>query len=265
MKKDNYGWDDELDARLISLSKKKLFATEMAKELGKRPASVRFRMHKLGIESSITRAAERYGKWNIKHQHLREAIMIYYQTHTRESTAKKFGLTNSELKSVFTNGYKIAELKHLRKDSRLKSGWSAKQLQFLLQHAGLRPRKWIMTKLGRGTNVCHIKERMQTLGISSRTLQGITLSQFRQAFNQEPEFYLKTDAGPDGGPKGTLPTRWKIIPWVWLDQELKAKRLKTAKEFAILVSARATFQEWIFEGNALRKMKRIVANAKDIA
>lgn len=262
MKRDNYGWDDSLDARLISLSKKKLFATEMAKELDKRPASVRWRMHKLGIESSKTRVAERYGKWNIKHAHLREAVMRFYQTHSYETTAKKFGLTKSEMKSLFSVCYRMAELKHLRKDSRLKSAWSTKQLKFLLQHAGLRPRKWIMEQLDRGKNVCVIKERLGTLGVSSRTLQGITLSQFRQAFEQEPSFYLKTDAGPDGGPKGTLPTRWKIIPWVWLEQEIKAKRLKTPKEFGMLISARAHFQEWIFEGNALRKMKKIV---KDIA
>lgn len=261
MKRDNFGWDADLDARLVSLCKKQLFATEIAKEFGKRPASVRWRMHKLGIEPSTTRVSERYGKWNAKHAHLREAVMQFYQTHSYEQTMKKFGLTRSELKSLFSVSYQMPELAHLRKDRRDHSGWTTKQLKFLLQHAGLRPRKWIMAQIGRGTNVCHIKERMQTLGVSSRTLQGITLSQFREAFNQEPKFYLKTDAGPDGGPKGTLPTRWKIVPWVWLEQELKAKRLKTSKEFAILVSARATFQEWIFEGSALRKMKRIVKAA----
>jgi len=263
MRKDNYGWDDALDARLVSLSKKKMFATEIAKELGKKPASVLWRMKKLRLESARTRVTERFGKWNSKHAHLREEVLRYFQTHSWAQTAKKFGLSDSELKSLFTVAYKMKKLAHIRKDKRDHSPWTTAQLKFLLRHAGLRPRKWIMEQLGRGNNVCHIKERMQALGVSSRTLQGITLSQFRQAFGQEPKFYLQTDAGPDGGPKGTLPTRWKIIPWVWLDRELKARRLKTSREFAILVSARATFQDWIFEGNALRKMKKIIASVKE--
>lgn len=261
MKRDNFGWDAVLDARLRSLAAKKMMATEIAKEIGKKPASISWRMRKLGLTSTRFTADGRFGKWNEKHAHLREAVLVYFQTHTRDQTAKKFGLTDSELKSLFSVAYKMKEFAHIRKDKRLHSAWSTSQLKFLLRHAGLRPRKWIMEKLGRGTNVCHIKERLQALGVSSRTLQGITLSQFRQAFGTEPEFFLQTDAGPNGGLKTALPTRWKIIPWVWLDQEIKAERLKTVKEFAILVSARAAFQEWIFDGNALKKMKRIVKAA----
>jgi hypothetical protein len=261
MKKDNFGWDADLDARLRSLAAKRMFATEIAKEIGKKPASVSWRMRKLGLVSTRFTNDGRFGKWNAKHAYLREAVLVYFQTHTWAETAKKFGLADRELKSLFTASYRMKEFAHIRKDKRLHSAWSTKQLKFLLQHAGLRPRKWIMAQLGRGNNVCHIKERMQALGISSRTLQGITLSQFRQAFDKEPDFFLQTDAGPNGGLKTAMPTRWKIVPWVWLDQELKARRLKTAKEFAIVVSARATFQEWIFEGNALKKMKKIVKDA----
>jgi len=255
---------EELRDSIRALAGKRLFATEIAKKLDIKPAAVRHQLKKMGMPArSRHQVRDRLGKWNSKHAHLREAVLIYFQTHSWEQTAKKFGLKPHELKSLFTVAYRMKDLAHIRKDKRNHSAWTTAQLKFLLQHAGLRPRKWIMEQLGRGKNVCHIKERMQTLGVSSRTLQGITLSQFRQAFNQEPGFYLQTDAGPDGGPKGTLPTRWKIIPWVWLDQELKAKRLKTSREFAILVSARATFQDWIFEGNALRKMEKIVAHAKE--
>lgn len=264
MKKAGSRWSDEEVEKLKTLrASNAMFYTEIAKEIGRDPAGVRAKAKSLGIESTQKTLRHRLGKWNVKHAHLREAVLRFYQTHSFDGTAKKFGLTKSELKSLFTNSYKMAEFKHLRKDSRLKIGWSTEQLKFLLQHAGLRPRKWIMEQLGRGNNVCVIKERMQTLGVSSRTLQGITLSQFRKAFDQEPKFYLQTDAGPDGGPKGTLPTRWKIIPWVWLEQEIKAKRLKTSQEFRLLISARAEFQEWIFSGNALRKMKRIVKHAKN--
>jgi hypothetical protein len=227
--------------------------------MDKRPASVSWRIKKLGLTPAKQRAcAARIGRWNVKYADIRKQVMTYFLTHTREETRKRFGLTQSELKSLFTVGYRMLQLKHLRKETRDHSPWTARQLQFLLQHAGLRPRKWILAQLGRGQNVCTIKERLQALGLASRTLQGLTLSQFREAFGRDPEFYLQTDAGPDGGLKSSLPTRWKIIPWVWLDQELKARRLKTAPELRMLVAARAQFQEWIFGGRALRKMKRIV-------
>lgn len=262
IRKDNYGWDEDADERLRSLALKgTMFYTEIAEKLGRSSRVVRWRAKKLGLPSTQKTLKERFGEWNAKHSHLREPVMRYFMTHNWEQTCKKFGLTHSELKSLFSTGYRMVEFKHLRKETRDHSAWSTKQLKFLLRHAGLRPRKWIAEKIGRGNAVC-IKERMQTLGVSSRTLQGITLSQFRKAFGQEPRFYLKTDVGPDGGVKGTLPTRWKIIPWIWLDQEIKTKRLKTSKEFKMIISARAQFQEWIFEGNALSKMKRIVRDAK---
>jgi hypothetical protein len=242
-------------------SQNKFFYTEIAKALGRPVQAVRWKARQLGLKSTQKTLKHRFGKWNSKHCHLRPQVMKYFMTHSWEETRKHFGLTKSELKSLFTIGYRMPQLKHLRKETRDHSAWSAKQLKFLLTHAGLRPRKWILKQVGRGNNVCCIKERLQTLGLSSRTLQGITLSQFRQAFGHEPEFYLQTDAGPDGGAKTSLPTRWKIIPWVWLDQEIKTKRLKTAKELKMLIAARAMFQEWIFEGNALRKMKRIVRAA----
>jgi hypothetical protein len=260
IKADDFGWTEEQDLKLRRLvADGRKFNVEIAKEIGKQPASISWRIKKLGLAKSSKRAcAERFGKWNSKHSHHRQAAMKYFMTHTWDETRKRFGLTQSELKSLFTVGYRMPQYKHLRKETRDHSRWTTKQLQFLLQHAGLRPRKWILKELGRGKNVCTIKERLQALGLSSRTLQGLTLSQFRKAFGKEPKFFLQTDAGPDGGLKSSLPTRWKIIPWVWLDQELKSGRLKTAQELRRLISARAQFQEWIFQGQALKKMKRIV-------
>lgn len=260
----DYGWTPELDAELARKAKQGgLFYSEIAKALGKKPDSVRWRAKKLGLPSSRQFVQDRMGKWNSKHAHLRGPVMKYFVTHTWEETLQKFGLEQRELKSIFTAGYRMAEFKHLRKETRDHSAWNTKQLTFLLRHAGLRPRKWIAEKIGRGNEVC-IKERMQILGVASRNMQGLTLSQFRQAFENEPDFYLKTDAGPDGGSKTSMPTRWKIIPWVWLDAEIKAKRLKTVKELRMLISARAMFQEWIFGGNALAKMKRICRSAREV-
>ncbi len=259
IKESDRSWSDEEVSRLRSLALgKNLFYTEIARSLGRKPASVRWKARKLGLPSTQKHLRDRFGKWNSKHSHIRGSAMRYFLTHTREQTRKKFGLTESEIKSLFTVGYRLPEFRHLRKETRLHSPWSAKQLQYLLTHAGLIPRKEILRHVKRGNNVCCIKERLQALGLSSRTLQGITLSQFREAFGKDPEFYLATTAGPDGGAKGTLPTRWKIVPWVWLNEQIKSKKLKAPKEFCLLVETRAMFQEWIFEDNALAKMKRII-------
>jgi hypothetical protein len=169
---------------------------------------------------------------------------------------EKFKLTKSELKSLQTVSYGDPLLSHLRKDTRNHAPWSTRELKFLLQHAGLKPREWIARKLKRGNAVC-VKERLQTLGVSSRSLNGITLTQFISAFGRRPDFCLQTKAGPGPGRGGT-PTYYKIIPWVYLEQELKSRRLKTAKSFRQLVRSMALFQEWVFEGDALEKMKRIV-------
>lgn len=254
----DYGWTEEDEMKLRRFrAQNTLLYTEIAEKLGRSVQSVRWKAKTLGLPSTQKTLSHRLGAWNAKHKHLRLPALRYYQAHTAKETAKRFGLTDREFKSLITVTYKTAAWKKLRKETRTHEPWSAKELKFLLRHAGLVPRKKIMEKIGRGKNVCHIKERLQTLGVASRTIQGITLSQYINAFGERPRFFLKTSAGPDGGAKGTLPTRWKLVPWVWLDQELKAKRLKTAPEFRMLVSSMAMFQDWIFEGNALRKMKRI--------
>lgn len=188
-----------------------------------------------------------------KHAHLREPVMTYFLDHTWEETRKKFKLTQSELKSLFTVGYRIPELAHLRKDTREKSAWTTKQLQFLLTHSGLQPRDWIGKKLKRGNHIC-MKEKLAQLGVSSKNLNGLTLSQFREAFGREPEFVLETKAGPG---RGGTPTYYKIIPWVVLDEWRRQRKIKCHPIMRKLIKSMALFQEWIHEGNALRKMKKI--------
>lgn len=175
---------------------------------------------------------------------------------TWDETKEKFGLTHSELKSLFTYGYRSPEFKHLRKETRDHSPWKLDQLKILLRYSGLRPRQFVAEKIGRGNVKSCIKERYKKLGIASRNLQGLTLSQFIKVFGKRPEFYFQTDCGP------AAPTRWKIVPWVWLDEQIKTKKLETSTEMKILISARAMFQEWIFEGNAIKKMKRILREKK---
>lgn len=234
----------------------KYFYSEIALKMGKKVALVRHQARRLKLPSTQKTLKGRMGQWNCKHAHLREKLLVYYLTHTEAECKKHFDLTDSEFKSCLTRAYIDPEFRFIRKDSRNHDAWSSRELKFLLRHAGLKPRKWIASKLKRGNYIC-IKERLQVLGISSRTLQGITLSQFRQAFGKDPEFYLQTSAGPSRA-SVSAPTLWKIVPWTWLDQELKAKRLSAPKMFKQLCGTMALFQEWVFEGNAIKKMKRIV-------
>lgn len=242
-----------------------LFYSEIAERLGRKAGAVRWKARKLGLPTGRSRPAaqSRMGQWNSIHAHLREEVLRYFLTHTPKETTERFGLSAKEFKSLMTTAYRQPGFKHLRKTTRDHSRWNAKQLKILLRYSGLRQRKWVAEKIGRGNVQSCIKERLNKLGVASRNLQGITLSQYRQAFDSEPRFYLQTDAGPIGvSGKWNRSTHWKIIPWVWLDKEIKAKRLGASEEFARLISARAMFQDWIFEGNALAKMKRICKELK---
>lgn len=194
-----------------------------------------------------------------KHAHIREKVLEYYLTHTAIDTQKKFKLTASEFKSCLTMAYKIESLKHLRKETRRHDAWSSKEYKFLLQNAGLRSREWIAVKLKRGGELC-IKDRLEMLGISSKNLNGITISQFREAFGCDPGFYIQSKAGPKrvlkSGFKNT-PSYYKIIPWIYLEKEISEKRLKTHRIFEDLISAMALFQNWCFEGKAYEKLVEI--------
>lgn len=247
-------WTREHEAELRRLAMEaRFFFTEIAEKMGLKVQSVRWKAKQLGIPSTQKTLKNRMGKWNAKHAHLREKLLTYYLNHSAEQCQKKFKLTPSEFKSCLTYGYRDPTLKHLRKETRRHDSWSTRELKFLLQHCGIMPRDWIGKKLKRGTPVC-VKERMEKLGISSRTLNGITLSQFILAFGERPSFTLKTKAGPG---RGGTPTYFQIVPWVWLDQEIKMRKLKTTRPFRKVIATMALFQEWIFDGDALKKLKRI--------
>lgn len=233
-----------------------LFFTEIAKELGKSPNSVRWMAKRLGLPST-QKTLKKFGRWNSKHAHLRPDVMRYYLNHSFKETSDHFSLTRSELKSLMTICYRLPEFSQFRKETRTHEPWSKRELVFLLRHAGLRNRTWIAKRIGRGNVQSCIKERLLKLGLGSRNLQGLTLSQFQEAFGIRPAFFLQTDAGP--ARESAAPTLWKIVPWVWLQAEISERRLLAPRLMRDFVDVHAVFQEWIFGGNALSKMKRIVA------
>ena len=193
-----------------------------------------------------------YMKKKTKHKHLREPVMRYFLDHSAEQTMKKFKLTASEFKSLFVAGYMDPRLKHLRKDKRNKDLWTSRHYKILLQNSGLKPREEISKMIGKGNVNSCIKDRLRALKVASKSINGITISQYRSAFNSEPGFYIQTKAGPTGGVHSS--SHWKIIPWVYLEKEINDKKIKAPKITKDLVSAMALFQNWIFEGKAYERL-----------
>lgn len=248
-------WPEDKKLYLGFLIESGMNNVEIASELGK-------------SRSLIQLAARRYLGGNpnyrlkkTKHRHLREPVFKYFLDHTWQETMERFKLTESELKSLFTVGYRMPELAHLRKDTRVREAWSAEALIYMLQRVGLVRREKIGEHLKRGNHVRVIKEKLRQLGVNSKTLQGMTLSTYRRNFGQEPSLLIQTKAGPGGGHTGKfdLIGKFKIVPWVILRKELELGLIQTPKLFEDYIKAMALFQDWIFRGgNIVRKMHKII-------
>jgi transposase len=249
----NYGWTQDQDRELFLLVKTGNFLNkEIAEKLGRSPYSISYRLRKFGIKN--TASSKVYGKWNKKYSdEFRKKVIAYFRNHNARETAEKFKISHGQTIGILETSRRSGLLPPKFKDQRNKKPWTASDYQFLLAHAGLMPRDWIAKKLNRG-GLLGIKDRLELLGVSSKSLNGITLSQFREAFGTEPDFYLQTKAGPG---RGGTPTYYKIIPWVWLDGEIRARRLHAPEPMRKLVRSMALFQDWVHDGDALKKMKRI--------
>lgn len=193
---------------------KTLFYSEISKQMNEKVQTVRHHARRLNLGKG---GISRMGEWNNKHAQIRVQVMTYFLNHSAKDTWEKFKLTESEFKSLMTVSYTRTELKHLRKDKRRRDAWTTREYKFMIQHSGLMSRDWIAKKLKRGGTEA-IRGKLEFLQISSRTLNGITISQFRQAFQKEPGFYLKTKAGPGKGKYSSV--FYKIIPWVYLRAKL---------------------------------------------
>ncbi len=247
-------WTEKQTVQLLNMALSgSVLNREIAEYFQVKPNTISAKLKSMGVKNNAVKGI--IGKWNNKHAHLRRDVLTYFLNHTAEETQKKFKLTASEFKSCMCYAYITPELRHLRKDKRRRDAWSSKEFKFMLQHTGLMPRKWIAEKLNRG-GVEAIRGKLDQLNISSKSLNGLTISQFREAFGTDPDFYIQSKAGPTRGLHGD--TYWKIIPWVWLAKEIKEKRLNTSESFKLLIFAMSEFQEWIYDGNVIVKMKRIV-------
>ena len=250
-------WEQHEYDLLELLIKEGLDNYEIAEILGRPRDAIAIKAHRFGGNPNYLRR-------KTKTKHLRADVLRFFQNHTLEETRKRFGLTPSELKSVFTIAYRMPELRHIRKDKRRRDAWSGEELRFMLMNVGLIPRETIAKKLNRGSFHA-VKDKLDALNIGAQNLNGLTISKFRILFGREPDFFLQTVAGPKraglSGGHRKPPSFYKLVPWTWIRDEVAAGRLEAPEAYRKMIEAMATFQDWVFQGDALAKMQTIVKRA----
>lgn len=227
----------------------------IATETGLTPNKVRYEMRKLGI-SPFERLTNLRSKGLIKsknsvHSHLTKEVMIYFMTHSWQETMEYFGLSQRQLKSLFTFGYRRPEYKHLRKDDRCKREWDIDDIIFMIRHSGFKSRNWIAKELDRGSFHA-VKDRLSLLNISdAKMLNGIGMTVAKNYFNLTIEGY--------SGNAGPSIMKFVIVPWVTLD-EIKDD-LSCSDEIKTIIKIMAMFQRWIFgcdSNHVLSKIEKII-------
>lgn len=257
-----------------------LFMSEISEKIGRSPATTRWKAKKLGLWS---KPEGRFAEWNVKHKHLREPVMRYFLKHTMKETQDHFGLTESEVKSIFTVGYRDPKFKHLRKDTRRRDSWTQDELLFLTRHAGVQPRTWIAKKLKRGTDES-VKECLSRLKIGVRYMNGMPWTWAQELFGEEAaHLTIHTKAGPCGptGHHGAADTRYRLLPWTEAhrlleagltrpllgkgrcrpDRRRRAERLQVSDETRIAIRALARFQRWIHGMQSSRGIRQRIQKA----
>lgn len=188
-----------------------------------------------------------------KHAHIREDVFKYFLDHTFFETKQHFKLTDSELKSLMTVGYRLKELKQYRKDNRKRDLWTDKQIKASLQMAGLLPRNEIAQKIGRD-NARVIKEKWMALRVSNpKTINGMTLTQFKKLFNCNPKVIIHTKAGPGRG-ACIGSTFFKIIPWVWIQDALAIGSIECDNLHRSMIQTKVAFQKWIHDNDVYKSI-----------
>lgn len=228
---------DDFKNMIIDGMNRGLTDVEIAKEHGcSTPTVSCFRQRHIGPNNN-------YLKHRTKYRLIEKDVFKFFQNNSIEDCMKKFNLSKSEIKSLFTYGYKKESLKIFRKDSRRKDKWTEYQIKEMLKCIGLLNRKEIAKRIGRG-NERVIKEKLQHLGLKyPKYTNGLTISRFRNIFGCEPGFYLDTKAGPGRGKNSS--TFFKIVPWCFIKDSIKQKDLDVASPIAAWVNAMADFQELV--------------------
>jgi hypothetical protein len=215
-------WTPAMVAELRRLvGRNELFMYEIADVMRLPRTSVLHKCRQLRIRSA---PPGRFAEWNRKHAHLREDVLTYFLTHSFDETAKRFGLTRSEMKSCMSAGYLDPKLKHLRKEWRPHTPWSTKDWLFMVRHAGVRERVWIAKKLKRGHTYNSVKDSLAKFRGSGKYMNGMPWQWASQVFGLDAHHIaIQTKAGPTGG-RGIF--RYRIIPWVTCERLISEGRVR---------------------------------------
>lgn len=248
-------WSEQHTRELIRLHQlDQYFFSEIAEQMSVKVNLVRHYARRMALKQG-PRVKARFAEWNSKHKHLREPVMKFFVTHTWNQTRDFFGLTDSELKSIFTVGYRDKKLAHLRKDRRRHDNWTERELLFLVRHSGLMPRDWIAKKLNRGT-MQSTKECLYRLNTSSKHMNGLPERLANLIVPIPVGVSIKTKAGAPG-PNGECHIR--LVPWTALEDAIKGKQVKS--DIRLAIKALARFQRWVHKAptnsSVMRKLKRI--------
>lgn len=182
-----------------------------------------------------------------KHSHLHETILKMRLSLSNEKIREKLNLTSTEMKSCLALAYRKNEFCHIRKDKRRRDSWSTKELKYLLKWSGIKSRKEINEHLKRGKNERVVKEKLQLLGLCSKNVNGLTLSQFVALFGKKPKTFIQTSAGSPAS-KFALYANWKIVTWIEIQKMLKTKYVDHSEAIKIYIDAMAMFQGWVWNG-----------------
>jgi len=233
-------WDHEKEKELIRLvSLNRYTYPEISKMLKLSIESIRNKGQHLGLKNTV------YSKNKTVTKHLRKPVMKYFLNHTWDQTKNHFNLRDSQLKTIFTIGYRDPKLKHLRKDKRRKDPWSKEELLLFLKYSGLLPRTEIAKKLNRGTKES-IKEMLAKNRLHSKNINGLPE---RLANVIMPIGGIKTFAGAQGK-SGKCCIR--LVLWTVLYDAIKyITNIDITLKYAIRAMAR--FQKWVYNTNNVSK------------
>jgi hypothetical protein len=235
--------DPKIISKIKSLMDSGMTNPEIARAIGKTKASVAI------ITARVLGGNPNYMKKKRKHQHLHGDVLAFRLGHTDKETMEHFELTAGELKSCLTCAYRNPKFKNLRKDTRRHDAWTSGELLMMLRYAGILRRSKIATLIKRdGERV--IKEKMASLKVATRNVNGANISQFRRLFGQEPLYRINGQAGPGS----TKTNRFVIVPWFHMAEMYRAvpHNKSTLKAFECY----AMFAEFVWKGHPWKMMKK---------
>ena len=233
----------KLIAKIKSLMDSGMTNPEIARSIGKTKASVAL------ITSRVLGGNPNYMNKKRKHQHLHGDVLAFRLGHTDKETMEHFELTAGELKSCLSYAYRNPKFKNLRKDTRRHDAWTSEQLLKMLRYAGILRRSKIALIIKRdGERV--VKEKMASLKIATRNVNGANISQFRRLFGCEPSYLIRGQAGPGS----TKTNRFVIVPWFHMVEMYR--KVPHCKSTLKAFECYAMFAEFVWQGHPWKVMKK---------